>query len=167
MTSPNGATILLVMKPCHNCGRNRPTTGTPATCLGCLKHYQKNLNKRASRQAAASQPLTPEAEDRRKTIQAMFDEALAEEMGAVMETGGAAATDEGFGESAVSRMAPDVLRAMSVRAARDFGKSKMAMNAFAEKLQAIQEGRLVVDEDVNTVDNGLEITGAAALPPGE
>lgn len=77
----NQPTIPLVNSKCHKCGRNRPTTGIPGTCLGCIRHYQKNLAKRAARQAKANTDLTPEAQDRRDIIQAMFQEALAEEMG--------------------------------------------------------------------------------------
>lgn len=81
MASPNGARVELSIGRCHKCGRARPVTGTPSTCLTCLKHYQKNLNKRAARQAAKTQPLTQEAQERRELIQAMFQEALTEEMG--------------------------------------------------------------------------------------
>ncbi len=164
MASPSGTRIELVVGRCHKCGRTRPTTGTPATCLGCLKHYQKNLNKRASRQAAATQPLTPEAEARRKTIQAMFDEALAEQMVTVVDE---AAAIEVLNNPDIVGLPSGVLHDMAVRAGRESREAKMRIGAFAERLQAIQDGRLVVEDDVNTLDDGLEITGAAALPSGE
>ncbi len=166
MASPSGTRIEMVVGRCHKCGRTRPVTGTPATCLGCLKHYQKNLNKRASRQAAAAQPLTPEAEERRKAIQAMFDEALAEQMVTMVDEA-AAIPDEVFDNPEIVRIPSGVLHNLAVRAGRETGKSKSTIRAFAETLQAIQDGRLAVEDDVNTLDDGLEITGAAALPSGE
>ena len=72
--------LVFTMGRCHRCGRDRPVVGTPPACKGCIKHYQKNMTRRATRQRLEDGLLQGSNDGTAAPvdIQALFNEAIRE-----------------------------------------------------------------------------------------
>jgi hypothetical protein len=76
---------MFVTGKCHKCGRVRNVTGSPAACVVCIRSYQRNLNRRALKQAKRNGKIVEAAApvDSSANVQAMFEEALREQLAKV------------------------------------------------------------------------------------
>ena len=70
---------------CYKCGRVRTVTGSPAACVVCIRSYQRNLNRRALKQAKRNGKVAEAAApvDSSVNVHAMFEEALREQLAKV------------------------------------------------------------------------------------